>query len=894
MSVAPGTRLGPYSIAGKLGEGGMGEVYRGTDTRLGRDVAIKILPVATTASPDAIARFEREGRAIAALNHPNICTLFDVGTEDGRPYLVMELLAGASLHQVLAGGPLPLAALIDHAIALADALHAAHSRGIIHRDLKPANVFLTEHDTIKILDFGLAKADSERAHETATIDAALTGPGTTLGTLSYMSPEQLRGHAMDARSDLFSLGLVLYEMATGRRAFRGKTLAEVSAATLHDESPAPSTHRADLPEKLDEIILKLLEKDRDLRYQSAAELRGDLKRLKRRDPAPSDLVHSGAARPVPPSPPPSSSDAALAVGLVRRHPLAIAGFVLALLATAGAAWWALGRDAGPSTEHPQISIEALTLDGHAGHATISPDARFIAYVRRDLTHASVVVKQLGSNSEVVILPPSTEADYFAPSFTPDGSYVDVLVDARRNPEDNRFIVRVPFLGGAPRRIVERAASGIGWSPDGRQMAFVRVDRSVATRMDLLLADTDGQNERVLLTVHEPRQLATSFHGGGVFAFAPSSRPAWSPDGRTIALSGINQQSVSAELIEVDAATGAERAVRAIEASVPVFSHEFAYVSNARLIASRVTADGTQQWWVHPHTDPPVQLTPDLVDVRGVQLTGDRSAGVATRTIVRATVAVGTLAERTFVEAVAPSPTRPFFAQLDAAGRLFYAARVPGDIATFRSDGVGGAGTAIATDLSYAVPAPDGSFVVGWRRNRDLVRVNADGSGLTVLLRSSAIAFPVAITPDGESLVMVSNTAGPQQPWLLPLNGGQARRLATINIPAPFMRLSRDGRQTIFPSAHGTQLCRFPTFDQCRTLKGVRSGPLSADGRTVFAIDPTDPRNIIAQPIDGGPPSQLTSFTDMTIEDFSLSPDGNRIAITRVARESDVVLIKGLQ
>jgi hypothetical protein len=345
---------------------------------------------------------------------------------------------------------------------------------------------------------------------------------------------------------------------------------------------------------------------------------------------------------------------------------------------------------------------------------------------------------------------------------------------------------------------------------------------------------------------------------------------------------------------VDVATGTERSVRPIEASVPGFAHEVAYVDNARLIASRVTADETQQWWVHPPTGTPVQLTPDLTDVRGVQLTGDRSAGVATRTIVRAMVTVGAVAERTFVEAVAPSASRPFFAQLDSRGRLFYAARVPGEIATFRSDGVGGAGIAIATDLSYAIPSSDGAFVVGFRRNRDLVRVNSDGSGATLLLPSSAIAFPVALTPDGQHLVLVSNAAGPQQPWLLPLDGGEPRRLADINIPAPFMRLSRDGRQTIFPSPDGTQLCRFPTFDQCRTLQGVRSGPFSADGRTVFAIDPTDPRNIIAQPIDGGPPTRLTAFSDMTIEDFSLSPDGSRMAITRAARESDVVLIKGLK
>ena len=313
MSLASGTRLGPYAIVSKLGDGGMGEVYRGIDTRLDREVAIKVLPPTTASSPDALARFEREGRAIAALNHPHICTLYDVGSDDGRPYLVMELLAGATLHQVLASGPLPIAALIDHAIALADALHAAHARGIIHRDLKPANVFVTDQRIIKILDFGLAKADSDRHGEARTIDAALTGPGTTLGTLSYMSPEQLRGEAVDAHSDLFSLGLVLYEMATARRAFTGKTSAEVSAAILHDAPPQPKQLRAELPEKLEEILLKALEKDRDLRYQTAAELRGDLKRLKRRDqtePAPATSIPSVQA-----APPPSSSDAALAMGL---------------------------------------------------------------------------------------------------------------------------------------------------------------------------------------------------------------------------------------------------------------------------------------------------------------------------------------------------------------------------------------------------------------------------------------------------------------------------------------------------------------------------------------------------------------------------------------------------
>ncbi len=867
----------------------MGEVYRARDTRLGRDVAVKVLPVATATSPEAVARFDREGRAIAALNHPNICTLFDVGTTDGHPYLVMELLEGHTVHQALTGGPLSVAAVLAHGIALADGLHAAHGRGIVHRDLKPANVFLTNHGTVKILDFGLAKEDGQRPDDAHMTEAALTGPGTTLGTVAYMSPEQLRAEAVDARTDLVALGLVLYEMATGRRAFGGKTTAEVSAAILHLPPAAPRSLRADLPEKLEEIILKALENDRELRYQSAAELRADLKRLRRETVDTDAPAVAPGSSTLPAAVPPPSSDAALVVGLVRRHPVAVSAVALALVTAAGAIWWAVGDGTVPLARS-EISMDPLTFDGHAGHATISADGRFIAYVRRDLTNSSVVVKQLGSNSDVVIMPSSAEADYYAPSITPDGSYVDVLVDARRNPEDERFIVRVPLLGGAPRRLIEGAASGLGWSPDGRRMAFVRfVERPL--RSALVVADAEGRSQRVVVTLAQPRVLATSFHGGGRFEMAPSARPSWSPDGRYIAVSAVNTGVPESELIAVDVATG-EPTYRRIEQPARAFAHEVAALSGDRLIGSHMTADGSEQWWLHPRTGPAVQLTPDLNDLRGVQLTGDRTAAVATRTVVRSSITVGAVTDRTFVEAVAPSTARPGFAQFDASGRLYYMARVPGSLATFRSDGAGGAGSLVAADLTFALPAPDGAFVVGFTRSFELARRDAGGSGITVLAPPSGM-FPVAITPDGASLVYVSNVAGPQQPWLVPLAGGEPRRLAETSIPAPFMRLSRDGRSTIFPSPAGTQLCRFPSFDECRTVN-VRSGPLSADGRAVFAINPTDPRNLIVQPLDGGPSAPLTAFADGTIQDFSLSPDGTRIAITRMLRESDVVLIKGFQ
>ena len=301
--IPPGTRLGPYEIVSSLGAGGMGEVYRARDTRLEREVAVKILPAAFTDSPSARERFQREARAVAALQHPNICTIFDVGeTSEGQTYLVMELLQGETVQQRLTRGPFDAALLVDTATALADALHAAHAARIVHRDIKPANIQLTARGP-KILDFGLAKALTVVAPDasmqpTLAPRALLTDPGSTVGTVAYMSPEQLRGEELDARTDLFSLGLVLYEMATGRPAFPGATSAVISAAILHQQPPPPRQVRLDLSPRFEDVVLKAIEKDRSLRYQHASEMRTDIQRLKRdSDSVRVATAHAPAGRP---------------------------------------------------------------------------------------------------------------------------------------------------------------------------------------------------------------------------------------------------------------------------------------------------------------------------------------------------------------------------------------------------------------------------------------------------------------------------------------------------------------------------------------------------------------------------------------------------------------------
>jgi len=362
MTLSPGARLGPYEILAPLGAGGMGEVYRARDTRLGREVAVKVLPESFSADPDRLKRFELEARAAGMLNHPNIIAIYDVGAHDGSPYVVSELLEGQNLGQRLGGRPMPLDDLLDMAIQIADALDAAHAKGIIHRDIKPANIFLTERGAAKLLDFGLARPARESPHAGGAVprDAsslptrgagpgALTSPGMALGTLAYMSPEQARGEDLDARTDIFSFGAVLYEMATGVKAFPGATPALVFDAILNRGVPQPVTSNPAMPHELERIVAHALEKDRALRYQSCAELRADLKQL-RRD-TDSGRVKAAGVVSTTAAPPRAARTGP------RRAPKGwIAALIVAFLPAALVAWYMMPRN-GESGD----AIESLAV-----------------------------------------------------------------------------------------------------------------------------------------------------------------------------------------------------------------------------------------------------------------------------------------------------------------------------------------------------------------------------------------------------------------------------------------------------------------------------------------------------------------------------------------------------
>ena len=441
-----GKTVGHYQVLAELGAGGMGVVYRARDLKLGREVALKFLPAAAARNQTAVERFEREARAAAGINHPNICTVLEVGENEGSPFIAMELLDGETLKARLNGQPLPLEALLDCAIQITDGLAAAHERHIIHRDIKPGNLFVTSRGHAKIVDFGLAK-ESPRGVD-ATQDL-ITDPGTVAGTPNYMSPEQARGLPLDCRTDLFSLGAVLYEMATGNMPFSGATMGEVLGAILHEAPDLVAVQSAGRPAELKRIIGKALEKDRDLRYQHAADMGADLKRL-RRDTGPrQSLATSGSLASKTTSLVPTAASAPK-----RKSKVMSLLITAAVLAAAVGAYYLATRSRGDG--FPTMSMERLTNVGEVRKAAISPDGKYLAFTAGNANEPSLWIRQLATHSDLQILP-TTAGSFEGITFSGDDNYLYYV--RFQGDEDSGQLFRMATLGSPPEDLERDRFSG---------------------------------------------------------------------------------------------------------------------------------------------------------------------------------------------------------------------------------------------------------------------------------------------------------------------------------------------------------------------------------------------------------------------------------------------------